>query len=395
MARLVVGVDISKAGFSAAGLEALGNESFTGSYSMDREGFLELLEMITSRCPDLQEVLVGMESTGCYQINLFSFLSSQGIRAVVINPLLIANFAKLSLRKTKTDKKDARTIAKFLLDHEAGLSQLALSENLQDLRDLARERESLSHLISASKVEIKRVLQTIFPELESVGDVFTRAMLRFLQAYPSARLVKAARLKSLSKVFQHPGGGHKPSFSAEEILQAACSSIATSSPAKEIILRGKITTLLHLQERQEEMTRLLTDLCLATRLEDFTILQSIRGVGPNTAASFLAEMGSVENFPSYKKLIAFAGLDPSLHQSGKFVGKSKLSKRGNRHLRRAIYLMAASVVTKNPFFKSYFLKRKREGLAPQKILFAVAHKLIRVIYALLSQRTYFKEMEAL
>jgi transposase len=118
-------------------------------------------------------------------------------------------------------------------------------------------------------------------------------------------------------------------------------------------------------------------------------------VGPNTAASFLAEMGTVKDFPSYKKLIAFTGLDPSLHQSGKFVGQSKISKRGNRHLRRAIYLMAASVVSQNPFFKSYFFKRKKECLAPQKALFAVAHKLIRVIYAMLSQRTFFREMETI
>jgi transposase len=194
---------------------------------------------------------------------------------------------------------------------------------------------------------------------------------------------------------KHPAGGHKPSFSAEDIIRAARSSIATASPAKEIILQGKIATLLHLQERLDEMTQLLTDLCQATRIEDFKILQSIKGVGPKTAVSFLAEMGAVENFPSYKKLIAFAGLDPSLHQSGKFVVKSKISKRGNRHLRRAIYLMAASVVSQNAFFKSYFLKRKKEGLAPQKVLFAVAHKLIRVIYAMLSQRTYFREMEAL
>jgi transposase len=395
MTRLVVGVDISKSSFSAAGLGVDRKESFTGSFAMDREGFIEFLGIITSRCPDLQEVLVGMESTGCYQINLFSFLSSQGLRAVVINPLLIANFAKLSLRKTKTDKKDAKTIAKFLVDHEEGLSQLSLSPDLQDLRDLARERESLSHLLSASKVEIRRVLQTIFPELESLGDLCTRVMLRFLQAYPSARRVKAAQPKALAKVLKHPAGGHKPSFSAEDILRAARSSIATTSPAKEIILQGKIATLLHLQERLDEMTQLLTDLCQATRVEDFKILQSIRGVGPKTAASFLAEMGAVENFPSYKKLIAFAGLDPSLHQSGKFVGKSKISKRGNRHLRRAIYLMASSVVSKNAFFKSYFLKRKKEGLTPQKVLFAVAHKLIRVIYAMLSQRTYFKEMETL
>ena len=125
------------------------------------------------------------------------------------------------------------------------------------------------------------------------------------------------------------------------------------------------------------------------------ILESIEGVGPKTAVPFLAEMGKVKNFISNKKLIAFAGLDPSVHQSGKFVGSSKLSKRGNRHLRRAIYLMTASVVSQNSFFKAYFLRRKREGLPPQKALFAVAHKLIRVSFAMLSQGTYFKIKEAI
>ena len=395
MNRLVVGVDISKGSFSVAGLGSDGHECFTGSYTMDREGFEAFLKTIISHCPDLEEILVGMESTGCYQINLFSFLHAQGIRAVVINPLLIANYAKLSLRKTKTDKKDAKTIAKFLLDHEEGLSQLSLSEPLQDLRDLARERESVTQLLSATKVEIKRVLGTTFPELEYLGEVTTGVMLRLLQAYPSARRVRAAKPKALAKVLKHPGGGHKPSFSAEDILQAAQNSIATTSPAKEIILQGKIATLLHLQERLEEMTRLLTELGRKTRLEDFKILRSIKGVGPNTAASFLAEVGTVEDFPSFKKLIALAGLDPSLHQSGKFVGQSKLSKRGNRHLRRVIYLMANSVVSKNPFFKAYYWKRKKEGLAPRKALFAVSHKLIRVIYAMLSQRTFFMRRETI
>ena len=125
------------------------------------------------------------------------------------------------------------------------------------------------------------------------------------------------------------------------------------------------------------------------------ILRSIKGVGPTTAAPFLAEMGEVNNYSSHKKIIAYAGIDPSVHESGKFVGMSKLSKRGNRHLRRAIYLMTASVVSQNAFFKAYFLKRKRDGLAPQKALFATAHKLIRVIFAMLSQQTHFKVKEAL
>ncbi len=178
-------------------------------------------------------------------------------------------------------------------------------------------------------------------------------------------------------------------------MQAAQSSVGTISPAKEIILRGKIATLLHLQERVAEVTKLLTELCQKTRLEDLEILRSIRGVGPKTAAPFLAEMGEVKNYSSHKKIIAYAGMDPSVHESGKFIGMSRLSKRGNRHLRRAIYLMTASVVSQNAFFKAYFLKRKREGLAPQKALFATAHKLIRVIFAMLSQRTHFKVKEAL
>jgi len=314
---------------------------------------------------------------------------------MVVNPLLIANFSKLSLRKTKTDKKDALTMARFLMEHHREVSQLAVSEDLQDLRDLSRERESLCHFIAATKVEIKRVLRTTFPELESIGDLYTGVMLRFLREYPSARLVRAAKPKALAKVLKQPGVGNKPRFSAEDIVKAAQKSVGTVSPAKEVIVRGKIATLLHLQERLAEVTKLLIDLCQRTKLEDLGILQSIKGVGPKTAAPFLTEMGDVQNYASHKKLIAFAAIDPSVHQSGKFIGMSRLSKRGNRHLRRAIYLMTASVVSKNSILKTYFLKRKGEGLASQKAFFATAHKLLRVIFAMLSTRTLFKVKEAI
>jgi transposase len=244
-------------------------------------------------------------------------------------------------------------------------------------------------------VEIKRVLRTTFPELETIGDIYTGVMLRLIQECPSARLVRAAKLKGIAKLLKQPHVGNKLTFTAEDIIKAAQSSVAMVSPAKEIILRGKIGTLLHLQETLAEVTKLLTDLCKSTKLEDLEILRSIKGVGPNTAAPFLAEMSEVKNYTFHKKIIAYAGLDPSVHQSGKFIGMSKLSKRGNRHLRRAIYLMTASVVSQNAFFKTYFLKRKREGLPPQKAIFATAHKLIRVIFAMLSQRRYFEVKKAL
>ena len=317
MERGFVGFDISKDSFSATGLDVDGKECFSGFYSMDSEGFGKFWEVVITHCPDREKVLVGMESTGCYHINLFSFLTSRGIRALVINPLLIANFAKRSLRKTKTDKKDARRIAKFCLENWKEISALVISPDLQDLRDLARERESVSHLITATKAEIRRVLRTTFPELESLGDLFSRSMLRFLREYPSARRVKMARLKDLAKVLNQPHVGNKLSFSVEDIVGAAHRSMAIVSPAKEVILQGKIATLVHLQERLEELTEVLTDFCESTREADWKILRSIKGVGPKTAVPFLAEMGAVENFSSSKKLIAFAGMDPSVCQSGK------------------------------------------------------------------------------
>ena len=105
-----VGVDVSKDFFSAVGLDKEGKELFSGTYEMNSNGFSEFLKAISSHCKRLDQGMVAMESTGCYHINLFSFLSSQAIRTVVVNPLLISNFAKLSLRKTKTDKKDASTM---------------------------------------------------------------------------------------------------------------------------------------------------------------------------------------------------------------------------------------------------------------------------------------------
>jgi len=115
MYSLLVGVDFSRDFFSASGLSTEGKECFSGTYEMNSYGFSEFLKILSSQGEKQDQMLVATESTGCFQINLFSFLSSQGIRTVVVNPLLIANFAKLSLGKTKTDKKDALTDMSFSL----------------------------------------------------------------------------------------------------------------------------------------------------------------------------------------------------------------------------------------------------------------------------------------
>ena len=118
MYSLFVGIDVSKDSFSVNGLDGKENVVFSLIAAMDRNGFSECMKVISSHSEDLSHIVVAMESTGSYHMNLLSFLTSQEIHTIVVNPLLIKNFSKLSLRKTKTDKKDAHTIARFLFAHK-------------------------------------------------------------------------------------------------------------------------------------------------------------------------------------------------------------------------------------------------------------------------------------
>lgn len=391
MNEIFVGIDVAKDSSNGHGLNAKGETLFSMSFPMNNEGFSKLLDELKSKSRDLSDVLVAMESTACYHINLFSFLTASGVNAVVINPLLIANFARLSLRKTKTDKKDAGTIAQLAMIHKDSISQLAVTQDLQDLRDLARESESLCQLISINKTEIKRLLQTLFPELETIGDPSTKVMLDFLQEFSSARMVAAAKPKAIAKALNRKGVGTRLTYTAADLIKAAQNSVATISPAKELILRGKISTLRHLDEQRQELNKALAEACKSMMIEDLEIIASITGIADKTATAFLAEIGKITNFPSVKNLVAFAGIDPSVYQSGKYEGSSRISKRGNRHLRRVIWLMTICVIQHNSTFREYFMKRKESGQPFKKAAFATAHKLVRVIFAMQTQRTHFRE----
>ncbi len=389
MESLFVGVDVSKDYFCVSGLDVQGNVMFSLTATADRSGFTAMMDAISSHAAHVEEVMVAMESSGCYHLNLFSFLTSQNIKVVVVNPLLIANYSKLSLRKTKTDKKDALVIAHYLLSHRETISRCSVSQSYQDLRDVAREREFTGKMIAAVKNDMKRMLQSTFPELEKLVNVFSDTMLHFLKTFPSARLIAATDEKDLKQAFIHPDKRMRLVVKPEQIREAALNSVASISPAKEMMLPGKIETLLYLQNRRDELTTLMIRLCKATLEEDLKIITSIDGISTKTAAPFLAELGDPSHYQSYKKVIAFAGVDPSIHQSGKFQGISKISKRGNRHLRKVIYTMTFCAVRMEGPFKQYFLKRKNEGLPFKKALFATAHKLVRVIFTLLQKRTYF------
>ncbi len=356
MTKVFVGIDAAKEYSTAQGLDGNGQKLFYLRFKMDVDGFANLRVAIGQHAAELSEVTVAMESTGCYHINLFSFLCAEGIRCTVVNPLLITNFARLSLRKTKTDKKDALTIARFLLANEGSLQTLASSQDSQDLRDLAREREGLTKLVASMKIDIKRLLQSTFPELESLCNPYNDTILHLIKQFPSARLMRQAKLKDIDKALVCPGEMRKRvKITAEEIMGAAKRSVASAGTAKELILSEKVATILYLQDKREKIAEAMVEACEALRIEDLDIVRSIDGVNDITGATFLAELGDISNFTSYKHVIAFCGLDPSIYQSGQHDGHGKISKRGNRHLRRIIFMMTMCAVRSENVFKAYYL----------------------------------------
>lgn len=215
-------------------------------------------------------------------------------------------------------------------------------------------------------------------------------MLNFLKQFPSARTIKSATDEAISKALFNSSSGRKPSITPYEIINAANSSVATTGIAKELILKGKISTLLHLMDRLDEITEMLSSYCQSIMLEDLRIITSIDGIDTPTGSAFLAEVGDIYRFSSYKKLTAFAGIDPTVYQSGRFQGTGKISKRTNIHLRRLIYIMTVKGIRINTVFRTFFLKRKQDDLPFRKAVMATAHKLIRTIFSMLYHKSFFR-----
>ena len=279
----------------------------------------------------------------------------------------------------------------FFWPDSSKLSQVSYAQNGQDLKYLARERESPAGMIAGLKNDVRRLLLTTFPELEHRCKLFTETMVRFLIKFPSARAIRAAKPKEISKALIHVEGKRKRVLiGAEEIIQMAKASVASESVAKELILSEKIETLLYLEEKKRKITEALVGACRSMRVDELDIITSVDGISAITGSTFLAELADIETFRSYKHVIAFAGLDPSIHQSGQYEGVSRISKRGNRHLRRVIFLMTLCAVRSQNIFREYFLKRKEGGLPPKKAILATAHKLLRVLFAMLTSKSYFR-----
>jgi len=382
---IFVGIDISKHKFNACAIQNPNSIIFESAFDMSKQGFSSFVQKL-SVFPK-SSVLIAMESTGCYHLNLLSFLSLNDFSCVVLNPLLVNKSLPVGLRKTKTDKIDARSIALTIFYTHQLLPTSSFLNS--DFRDIARKKESITHQISRVKNDIEKLLALLFPELEKVTNIYNDAILDLLSSFPSAKAIQKASIDSL-RVFFSKTIGRKLKLTPETLKELANNSIAQYWPVKEKILIQTIKELRFLQEQLNEFDEMLKEYCKCASLnQDVEILTSIDGIGENSALYFLAEVGDISRFSTYKKLIAYCGLDPSVDESGKHKGESRISKRGNAHLRRIIWLMSVNVVRHNEYFKAYFQRKRSQGLVYKKAMMSVAHKLLRTIFAMMKKREKF------
>ena len=345
------------------------------------EGFKSLFSKIKSVAHDLTKVKVGLEATGHYSYNILGFLLDKGLTTYVINPLHTNLFRKsLSLRKTKTDRVDARTIATMLLSGVVLESYTDTSYHNEELKSLTRYRFDKVQERAKLKQSISRLITILFPELEKlVPTLHMVSVYALLQEAPGARQIASMHLTHLSNLLETISHGKYGKAKAIEIRDAARTSIGSAMPAKSMELSHTIRLIDELTKEIDEIEAAIKQLVD----EMAPPILTIPGISYRMGAMILAEIGDFTHFESPDKILAYAGLSPSTYQSGQLTSSyAHMEKRGSRYLRYALFNAAKYVCVWEPTFAAYLAKKRAEGKHYYVAISHAVKKLVRLIFAL-------------
>ena len=340
-----------------------------------------LLDKLRACCAPQESIKVGLEATGHYSYNILGFLLDNGLTTYVLNPLRTNLYRKsLSLRKTKTDRVDARTIAAMLLS-DVGLKPYTdTAYHNEELKSLTRYRFDKVKERAKLKQSVSRLVCILFPELETlVPTLHMASVYELLSEFPGAKQIATAHLTRLKALLMDASRGHYGRAMAVELREAAKSSIASRMPAKSLELQHTIRLIRELNAEIEEIETAIQ----AIMDELHSPITTIPGIGCRMGAMILAEVGNFSRFDSPDKLLAYAGMSPSTYQSGQLKNcYPHMEKRGSRYLRYALYNAAKYVCLWDPAFAAYLAKKRAEGKHYNVALSHAAKKLVRLIFAL-------------
>lgn len=356
---------------------------FTISNNMD--GFHTLLEKIQACTTPQDKIRVGLEATGHYSYNLLGFLLDNGLATYVLNPLRTNLYRKsLSLRKAKTDRVDARTIAAILLS-DAGLKPYTdTAYHNEELKSLTRYRFDKVKERAKLKSSVSRLVCILFPELEKlVPSLHMASVYALLEEFPGAKQVAGAHLTSLKSLLEKASKGRYKRDMALSIRDTARMSIGSRMPAKSLELQHTIRLIRELDAEIHEI-----EAEIETMMDEIrSPIMTIPGIGCRMGAMILAEAGDLSRFDSPDKLLAYAGMSPSTYQSGQLNNcYPHMEKRGSRYLRYALFNATKYVCLWDPTFAAYLAKKRAEGKHYNVAISHAAKKLVRLIFAMEKSR---------
>lgn len=384
-----LGIDVGKFSHSACLIDETGRKKIF-QIPCNKQGFEKFGKLVKSLKVD--ELLAGMEATGHYFLNIYDFLLGLGLsnkNIAVLNPLQVKAFRNTNLRGAKSDDIDATRIAVLLKFGDFQHCNVAV-DKLMNLRELTRLRSELVANNGDIKRKIISVLDRIFPEFPTVfSNCFGKTAMHLITEYPSPEDLATLSLAKLEKTIK---GLSKRSISKskiEKLYHLATNSVGIKLgvEAFKIELQILIARLKMCKEQIRDLEQKISKIVSQFPNHIF----SIPGVGISTGATILAEIGNINNFKSSTKLIAFAGLDPKLKESGKYQGKTLISKRGSKYLRSAIWQSAMVAARVDPMFKKIYQDKRNKGKSHKYAVTAVANKMTKVIYSVLKNNRPFKE----
>ncbi|WP_422485515.1 IS110 family transposase [Gudongella sp. DL1XJH-153] len=378
-----VGIDIAKKNHEASIIDSNGkllDKSI--SFSNSQAGSSKLISLLEKYNISTSNVVIGMEATGHYWLSLYSHLLDLEYTVYVINPIQSDAFRKMYIRQTKNDSKDSFVIAQIMRFGEFSTTSLA-NDNIMSLRQLSRYRLALVDECSDWKRKCIAILDQVFPEYSKLfSDTFGVTSKELLAKYPTPEDMLSVDTQTLTELLSKSSRGRFGALKAVEIKESAKNTFGISLARNAFAFQIKqiIAQIDFIEDQLDEL-----EIEIATLLHQTNdVITSIIGIGDILGAIIISEIGDISRFESASQLVAYAGLDSSVKQSGDFIGtKTKISKRGSPYLRRAIWLAATVAAFKDPALSVYYQSLRLRGKHHLTAIGAVARKMTNIIFAVL------------
>ena len=379
------GIDIAKYKHEASVIDTNGKAMLDSiSFANDKQGCERIIAVFQKFEISPDDIIIGMEATGHYWLSVYTFFLELGYNVKVINPIQSEAFRKMYIRQTKNDSKDSYIIAQIMRFGEYSATSLS-DENIIALRQLSRYRLALVDACGDCKRRVIALLDQVFPEYDKLfSDTFGSSSTELLLKCPTPEDMLAISTRKLTNILNKASRGRLGKEKAEEIKAAAEGTfgVAFAKDAFAFQIKQLIQQIVFTEKQLSELEEQIADLLHKTN----QYITTITGIGDVLGAIIVSEIGDINRFERPNQLVAFAGLDVTVKQSGEFSGsKNKISKRGSPYLRRAIWLAANRAAFCDPILSEYYQSLRARGKHHLTAVGGVARKLCNIIFVILKE----------